>query len=172
MILLGQLFYVFLYIGLLSFGGGNAMYPLLAEVLVNRHHWLTSSQMVDLFALAQMTPGPVATNAATFVGYTMAGFWGSAVATVAVSLPSMLVMVGLVTFSTTARERKLVEGPLNGLRPMVIALILAAAVDIGRQTMTGPIAWLIGLGAVAAAFGRVNPILVILAGGILGLLLA
>ena len=148
------------------------MYPLLADVLVDQHHWLTSSQTVDLFALAQMTPGPVATNAATFVGYTMAGVWGSAVAAVAVSLPSMLVMVGLVKFTATSRERKLVGGPLYGLRPMVIALILAAALDIGRQTMTGPLAWLIGLGAVAAAFGRVNPILVILGGGILGLLLA
>jgi chromate transporter len=172
MILLAQLFYVFLYIGLLSFGGGNAMYPLLAEVLVDQHRWLTSSQMVDLFALAQMTPGPVATNAATFVGYAMAGFWGSAVATVAVSLPSMLVMVGLVTFTTTSRERKLVEGPLYGLRPTVIALILAAAVDIGRQSIADPLGGLIGIGALVAAFGRVNPILIILGGGTLGLLLA
>jgi len=171
MILLFQLFYTFLYIGALSFGGGNAMYPLLAEVLVDQHHWLTASQMVDLFALAQMTQGPVATNAATFVGYAMAGFWGSAVATVAVSLPSMAAMVGLVTFTTTARERNLVEGPLVGLRPTVIALILAAAVDIGRQTMTDPFGWIVGLAAMAAAFGRVNPILIILAGGILGLLL-
>ncbi len=170
MILRGSLFVVFLYIGALSFGGGNAMYPLLAEVLVNRHHWLTSSEMVDLFALAQMTPGPVATNAATFVGYRVAGIWGSAVATVAVSLPSMLVMVGLVTFAESRGERKLVEGPLYGLRPMVVALILAAAVDIGRQSMADPVSWLIGAGAVAAAFLRGNPALIILAGGILGLL--
>jgi chromate transporter len=94
------------------------------------------------------------------------------VATVAVSLPSMLVMVGLVTFTTTSRERKLVEGPLYGLRPTVIALILAAAVDIGRQSIADPLGGLIGIGALVAAFGRVNPILIILGGGTLGLLLA
>jgi chromate transporter len=167
-----MLFVVFLYIGALSFGGGNAMYPLLSEVLVRQHRWLTSSEMVDLFALAQMTPGPVATNAATFVGFRVAGLWGAAVATLAVSIPSILAMVGLVVFAKTRTERRLVEGPLYGLRPMVVALILAAAVDIGRQSMTDPASWLIGVGAVAAAYLRVNPALVILAGGIAGLLAA
>lgn len=171
MILLAKLFYVFVYIGLLSFGGGNAMYPLLAAVLVDQHHWLTSSEMVDLFALAQMTPGPVATNAATFVGYAIGGFTGSAVATLAVSFPSMLVMIALVTFTTTPRGRRLAEAPLWGLRPMVVALILAAAVDIGGHAMTDPAAGMIGAAAVAAAFLRVNPVVIILAGGVLGLLL-
>ena len=166
------LFLVFLYIGALSFGGGNAMYPLLSEVLVRQHRWLTSSEMVDLFALAQMTPGPVATNAATYVGFKVAGVWGSTVATVAVSIPSILAMVGLVHFAETRTERRLVEGPLFGLRPMVVALILSAAVEIGLHTMTDPVTWLIGAGAPAWAYFRGNPALIILAGGILGLLLS
>ncbi len=166
------LFLVFLYIGALSFGGGNAMYPLLSEVLVRQHRWLTSSEMVDLFALAQMTPGPVATNAATYVGFKVGGVWGSLVATVAVSIPSILAMVGLVFFSESRAQRRLVEGPLFGLRPMVVALILAAAVEIGRQTMTDPATWLIGAGAAAWAYFRGNPALIILAGGVLGLLLS
>ena len=167
---LAWLFIVFLYIGALSFGGGNAMYPLLAEVLVRQHRWLTSSEMVDLFALAQMTPGPVATNAATYVGYKVAGIWGSTVATLAVSIPSIVVMVGLVTFAETRTNKRLVEGPLFGLRPMVVALILAAAVEIGRQTMTDPVSWLIGVGAAAAAYYGGNPALILLGGGIVGLL--
>ena len=171
MTLLGQLFVVFLYIGALSFGGGNAMYPLLSEVLVRNHGWLTPSEMVDLFALAQMTPGPVATNAATYVGFKVAGVWGSFVATVAVSIPSILVMVGLVSFAGTRSGLRLVEGPLFGLRPMVVALILSAAVEIGRQTMTAPIPWLIGIAAFAAAYFKVNPALILLAGGIMGLLI-
>jgi len=169
MALLFWLFLVFLYLGALSFGGGNAMYPLLSEVLVHQHHWLTPTDMVDLFALAQMTPGPVATNAATFVGFHMAGFPGASVSTVSVSIPSMLVMMGLVVFSDTRAERRLVEGPLFGLRPMVVALILAAAVEIGRHSMTDPLSWMIGIGALAAAYFRVNPALVILVGGIVGL---
>jgi chromate transporter len=163
---------VFLYIGALSFGGGNAMYPLLSEVLVRQHRWLTGSEMVDLFALAQMTPGPVATNAATFVGYRVAGLWGATAATVAVSVPSILAMVGLVRFAESRADRRLVDGPLYGLRPMVVALILASAVDIGRQTMADPATWMICAGGAAAAYFRANPALVILAGGILGLLLA
>ncbi len=165
------LFLVFLYIGALSFGGGNAMYPLLSEVLVRQHRWLTSSEMVDLFALAQMTPGPVATNAATYVGFKVGEVWGSFVATAAVSIPSILAMVGLVSFAESRAQRRLVEGPLFGLRPMVVALILSAAVEIGLHTMTDPASWLIGAGAAAWAYFRGNPALIILAGGIAGLLL-
>jgi chromate transporter len=172
MALLFWLFVVFLYIGALSFGGGNAMYPLLSEVLVRQHRWLAPSEMVDLFALAQMTPGPVATNAATYVGFKVSGVRGSVLATVAVSIPSILAMVGLVTFAESRGGRRLVEGPLFGLRPMVVALILAAAVEIGRHTMIDPASWMIGIAAVVAAYFRVNPALVILAGGIAGLLLA
>lgn len=169
--LLGKIFLVFLYIGIFSFGGGNAMFPLLTEELVSRHQWLTQAQLVDLFALAQMTPGPVATNAATFVGYKLAGFWGSMAATLAVSLPSMAAMVGLARFTATSREDSLVEGVLYGLRPMVVALILAAAVEIGRQSLVDPAGWVILIGAVAAAYRRLNPMWIILTGGIIGLVI-
>jgi chromate transporter len=172
MMLLLQLFFVFLYIGALSFGGGNAMYPLLSEELVRNHHWLTPSEMVDLFALAQMTPGPVATNAATYVGFKVAGFRGAAVSTIAVSIPSILVMVGLVTFAGNRTESRLVAGPLFGLRPMVTALILAAAVEIGGHTLVDAVSWLIFLGAIVAAYYKINPALILLAGGIVGLLIS
>lgn len=167
-----DLFTVFLIIGAFSFGGGNAMYPLLLQELVKNHAWLTQKELIDLFAMAQMTPGPVATNAATFVGYKVAGLSGASVATVGVSLPSVVIMLSLVSFMGNFGQSKALMSILSGLRPVVVALILGAAIIIGLESVTG----LLGLIIIAASFVasdrfKLNPLLIILIAGGLGLLI-
>ena len=167
-----DLFTVFLIIGAFSFGGGNAMYPLLLQELVKNHAWLTQKELIDLFAMAQMTPGPVATNAATFVGYKVAGLSGASVATVGVSLPSVVIMLSLVSFMGNFGQSKALMSILSGLRPVVVALILGAAIIIGLESVTD----LLGLIIIAASFVasdrfKLNPLLIILIAGGLGLLI-
>lgn len=166
-----DLFLVFLFIGVFSFGGGNAMYPLLLEELVKNHVWITQKELIDLFALAQMTPGPVATNAATFVGYKVAGLSGAVVATIGVSLPSVVVMLVFVGLIANFARSVAMKSILSGLRPVVVALILGSAVIIGLESVTGAFSVII-VAASMIATGRfkLNPIIVILAAGCLGML--
>ena len=166
-----DLFLVFLFIGVFSFGGGNAMYPLLLEELVKNHVWITQKELIDLFALAQMTPGPVATNAATFVGYIVAGLSGAVVATIGVSLPSVVVMLVFVGLIANFARSVAMKSILSGLRPVVVALILGSAVIIGLESVTGAFSVII-VAASMIATGRfkLNPIIVILAAGCLGML--
>jgi len=87
-----KLFWEFIKIGAFTFGGGYAMIPLIERGIVTKYHWLTMEQFTDLIAIAEMTPGPIAINSATFVGYKVAKFWGAVVATMGVVLPSFLII--------------------------------------------------------------------------------
>ena len=93
-----QLFVSYLKIGFFGFGGGYAMLSLIQNEIVEQRGWITVSQFADIVAISQMTPGPIAINSATYIGYTVAGFWGSVVATVAVCLPALTVMLALTKF--------------------------------------------------------------------------
>ena len=94
-----QLIYVYLKIGLFGFGGGYAMLSLIQFEIVDRHHWLTLQQFTDIVAISQMTPGPIGINSATYIGYSVTGsVWGAVVATVAVCLPSFLMVLFILTW--------------------------------------------------------------------------
>ena len=167
-----DLFLVFLFIGAFSFGGGNAMYPLLLEELVKNHAWVTQKELIDIFAWAQMTPGPVATNAATFVGYKVAGFAGATVATIGVSLPSILVMLLIVGVMVNFQKSAALKSILAGLRPVVVALILGAAIIIGRESaMDFAGIAIIGASIFASYRFKLNPIVVILMAGFAGMII-
>jgi len=127
----------FFVIGLFTFGGGYAMLSLIQTQVVTAHGWLTESAFTDIVAISQMTPGPIGINTATYVGYDvlsgatgshLLGILGSATATLAISLPSFLVMLLIVRFYTRFRNNALFEGVLSGIRPTVVGLIAAAAV--------------------------------------------
>ena len=148
------------------------MYPLLLEELVKNQGWLTQTELIDLFAFAQMTPGPVATNSATYVGYKIAGLPGAAVATIGVSLPSILIMLALIGIIVSCGTAIWLKSILSGLRPVVVALILGAAVIIGMESITG--AFGIILAAVslfASARLKLNPALIIFIAGFVGILI-
>ena len=128
-----KLFYSFFKIGLFGFGGGYAMISLIQGEVVNRYHWLTSGQFTDI---SQMTPGPIGINSATYVGYTSvvnAGYghgWavlGSVTATLAVVLPSFVLMLLISKFLMKFKNHPVVEHVFQGLRPAVVGLLAAAA---------------------------------------------
>lgn len=191
-----QLAGTFFVIGLFTIGGGYAMLSLIQTQVVVEHAWLTESTFTDIVAISQMTPGPIGVNCATYVGYDVVagmtgnhllGILGSGVATLSLILPSFIIVLAIVRFYTKFRSSTLFEGVMGWLRPCVAGLIGAAAViliikttwgasgpsiELVRENFPDWKSWLLLAGAFAASYwGKVNPILVILCGGVLGLLL-
>ena len=121
MILL-QLFLSFVQIGLFSIGGGYAAIPLIQSQTVDLHHWLTAEQFMDLATIAEMTPGPIAINGATFVGLRVAGLPGAIVATFGCILPSLFIASLLACIYRKYRELPMLQSVLASLRPAVVAL--------------------------------------------------
>ena len=125
-----QLFFSFLQIGALSFGGGYAAMPLIQEQVVTLHGWLSMEAFTDLVTIAEMTPGPIAVNSATFVGTQIAGPGGAVVATLGCILPSCIIVTLLAYIYTKYRNMSLLQGTLASLRPAVVAMIAKAGVTI------------------------------------------
>lgn len=125
-----KLFLSFLQIGALSFGGGYAAMPLIKAQVIDAHGWMTMADFTDLVAIAEMTPGPIAVNAATFVGNQVAGIPGSLIATLGVVLPSCIFVTILAHLYTKYRKLAMMQGILKTLRPTVVAMIFSAGLMI------------------------------------------
>ena len=125
-----QLLWSFIQIGLFSIGGGYASLPLIEHQMVDVHGWLTASQLTDIVTISQMTPGPIALNAATFVGTRIGGLPGAIVATLGCVLPSCIIVLALAWVYTKYKDLSLLRGILAGLRPAVVALIASAGLTI------------------------------------------
>lgn len=178
-----ELLWTFFKIGLFTIGGGYAMIPLIQqELTVN--HWITAQEFVDIIAIAEMTPGPIAVNAATFIGYSTAGVLGSIIATIAVTLPSLLIILSFANFLERYREHPIMKGIFAGIRPAVAGLIISAAWFIARSVLL-PINTLefsfstidlrslliATIAFIAIRIYKTNPIKVIIAAGISGLII-
>jgi len=182
-----ELFYSFLTIGVLAFGGGYAIMPLLEQQLVTAHGWLTVDEFADVVTIAEMTPGPTALDAASFVGCRLAGIPGAIVATVGFILPSCIIVTVLALLYKKYSSLHYVSGALRGLRPAVVGMIAAAAVTMSALTfLSSPVAgallptpfggvnfisaalFIISFAAVRAA--KWSPILVMSLSGVMGLL--
>lgn len=125
-----QLFWSFFQIGLFSIGGGYAALPLIQEQVVELNGWLTMEQFTDLITISQMTPGPIAINAATFVGTQVAGLPGAIICTFANVLPSCIIVMILAYLYKRFKQLPVVQQFLSGLRPAVVALIASAGISI------------------------------------------
>lgn len=125
-----ELFWSFLQIGLFSIGGGYAAMPLIQNQVVDLHPWLTMAQFADVMTIAEMTPGPIAINSATFVGIQIAGLPGAIVATVGCVFPSFVIVMSLAYIYYRFRGLNMVQGILAGLRPAVIAMIASAGISL------------------------------------------
>ena len=132
-----QLLWSFFQIGLFSIGGGYAAMPLIQNQVVDLHPWLTMSQFADIMAIAEMTPGPIAINSATFVGIQVAGIPGALVATAGCVLPSCIIVMTLAYIYYRFRGLKMVQGVLAGLRPAVVAMIVSAGVSLMTMAFYG-----------------------------------
>ncbi|MDD3339234.1 MAG: chromate transporter [Lachnospiraceae bacterium] len=125
-----EMFWAFFQIGLFSFGGGYAAVPLIQSQIVEGHHWLEMSQFADLITIAEMTPGPIAVNSATFVGQQIAGMPGALVCTFGCILPSFIIVLILSWLYMKYRSLRTMQGVLTGLRPAVVAMIASAGVSL------------------------------------------
>jgi chromate transporter len=179
-----QLLWSFFQIGLFSIGGGYAAMPLIQNQVVDLHSWLTMSQFADIMTIAEMTPGPIAINSATFVGIQVAGIPGALVATFGCIFPSCIIVTLLAYVYYRYRGLDVIQGILYGLRPAVVAMIASAALNMillsFYDTRTLPadlsmVNWIsVGIficGLFVLRKWKVNPILVMSLAGVAGLVL-
>jgi len=167
-----ELFIAFLKIGLFGFGGGYAILALIEREIIQLHGWLNAAEFVDIIALAEITPGPVAINSATFVGYRVAGIIGAVMATLGVIAPSLLLAIPASRVFFRYYDNKRVQEVLFVLRPAVLALIALAAITVGKSAVTDAGSFLIAGGCLALMlFSRINPLLLIALGAAAGLII-
>lgn len=185
--ILWQLFISYLKIGFFGFGGGYAMLSLIQNEVVVRHQWMTNVAFADIVAISQITPGPIAINSATYVGYTVGmqtghvwfGVLGSLIATFAVCLPSLTLMILVARFFMRLRHNRFVEGAMKGMRPAVIGMIAAAALLLilprsdapGDQNFIDAWSWILFGGTFVGSWRKVNPILLIACSAVAGILI-
>lgn len=167
-----KLFYIFFKIGLFSFGGGYAMLPLIRQEVVINNHWLGAKEFTDLIAISQATPGPIAINGATYVGYKVSGFLGSIFSTLGVILPSIIIMLIITKSFLSFKNNKYVESAFLGLRPATIGLIAAAAILVGADSFIDYKSFIIFIGIFIASYKyEADPILLTVISGIIGFIL-
>jgi chromate transporter len=128
-----QLFWSFFKIGAFTLGGGYAMIPLFQREVVERKRWIGEQEFLELLAVAQSAPGPIALNTAIFTGYKTKGVWGSIVAGLGMALPSFIAILLIVHFLTDFKEQPGVERVFKGIRPAVVALIVAPLWKMGKS---------------------------------------
>lgn len=173
--ILWQLFITFFKIGAFTFGGGYAMIAMLEGELVTKKHWVTQDEFLDIVAIAESTPGPVAINSATFIGYKMAGFWGSLCATLGTVLPSFMIIYIISLFFDRFLELTVVANAFKGIQVGVIYLIFSAGLKLFKgmkkdamsiTVMIVVMAVFIGLSVFSVNF---SSILLILGSGAVGI---
>ena len=169
------LFGAFFRIGLFTFGGGYAMIPLIEDEVCTRRRWLTEDELTEVVAIAESTPGPIAVNSATYVGYRQAGAWGSLAATLGVVLPSFAILYAISRFIERFMALTAVASAFKGIQMAVAFLILRAGVRLIRRMKRGLLPWIACAAAALAVAGinllgwRLSTIWLILAGAALGI---
>ena len=166
-----KLFLTFLKIGAFTFGGGYAMIPLITRETVEHHNWIEEKDILDIVAIAESTPGPIAVNAATFVGYRVGGVVGAFCATFGVVLPSFVIIYLISFILRQFQEMKVIQYAFEGIRAGVLALLIKALVSMYKQVPKNMFSYIImGTSFIAAAFLDINALLIIIACAIAGIL--
>lgn len=191
MLKIWQLIYVFFKLGLFSFGGGYAMLPLIYQD-IQRFGFMNPTEFSNLVGLSQMTPGPIAINAATYVGFKAAGIWGAVAATISVSLPAFFLIIAVAHFLVRFKTNQPLQAALGGIRPATVGLFGSAFVFFADTTVFSSQAFLSMLGSHASLWAslgsifsvpalciavaaylladrfKVDPILIIIGAGVVG----
>jgi len=167
--LMFQLFSTFFKIGLFSFGGGYAMIPLIEKEIVDKRVWVDKEEIVDVLAVAQSTPGAVAVNSATAIGYKIAGKKGALFSTIGVAVPSFLIIITIASFFSRFSDFTIVKNAFSGIGAAVVALIVAAAISVSKNSIRDRMDVLVAIVTfLLVAFFKVNPIFLIIGGALLG----
>lgn len=169
-----SLFWTFFKIGLFTFGGGYAMIAHIKETIVDEKHWMDDEELTEIIAVAESTPGPIAINLATYVGYKKAGLLGSIAATVGVVIPAFIIMYIISLFLDDIMDNKYVAYAFNGIKCAVAFLILSAGLKMLRNMKKTPFAFILFFSAIvilllldlfAVSF---SSLIFIICGGIIG----
>ncbi len=165
-----RLFLVFFKIGAFTFGGGYAMIPLIQKEVVDNKKWITDDDILEIIAIAETTPGPIAINSATFVGYRVCGFWGSFAATLGVVLPSFVVILLISALLGEFQNLPVVKYAFNGIRAGVLALLLKALWTMYKKSPKSATAYIVmGAAFVLTTFLNIPVLAVIIGCAVFGL---
>ncbi|HON42541.1 MAG TPA: chromate transporter [Bacillota bacterium] len=165
------LFWTFFRIGAFTIGGGYVMVPLIQRDIVERRGWIDRDSFVDVLAIAQTAPGPLAVNTAVYVGYMLRGIWGAMASLAGCILPSIIIILVVAALFDQISSSSYVQAAFAGIRPAVVVLIVSAAIKIGRPVVRSRVELaLAAMAMVLVAFVRISPALVVTAAAIYGLL--
>ncbi len=169
--LLWRVFFSFFKIGAFTFGGGYAMIPIIQAEAVEKHGWISDEDILEIVAIAESTPGPIAVNAATFVGYRTCGFLGAFCATLGVVLPGFMIILAISRLLREFSEIQAVRYAFYGVRAGILALILKALFSMYKKAPHGAVAYIVMAGAfIATAVFKINILIVVIACAIFGLI--
>ena len=164
-----DLFWTFCKIGALTFGGGYAMLPLIQREIVENKKWSTEKEILDYYAVGQCTPGVIAVNTATFIGYKLRGIIGGIVATLGVIFPSIVIILIIATFLQNFADLAIVQSAFAGIRVAVVALIITTVVKLIKSTIKDYLGVIIAIIAfVISAFIGLSPVYVVIAAALTG----
>ncbi|MCF7923864.1 MAG: chromate transporter [Candidatus Izimaplasma sp.] len=165
------LFWTFFKIGLFTFGGGYAMIPFIHSYTVTKYNWISEKEFMDIIAISESTPGPIAINSATYIGHKVKGIRGSFFATLGVMLPSIIIIILIASFFMQYKENIHVEYAFKGVRIGVSILIINAAVRMFRKLDKNILSYiLIFIGFTLLLFDVLSVIYVIIIGALIGIL--
>ncbi len=171
-----ELLISYLKIGFLGFGGGYAMLSFIQHEVVIKHGWITGAELADIIAISQMTPGPIAINSATYIGYNVGGFFGAAIATAAVCTPAMTLMVFVTRSFLHFRGNPYVTNIMRAMYPVVVGMIGAAGIslifpaDESGESFIDIWSWILfGIAFIAAATNKISLILLIILSAVAGI---
>jgi chromate transporter len=170
--ILWKLFNVFFRIGFFTIGGGYAMLPMLQREVVEKHAWATEEEIMDYYAIGQSTPGIIAINTATFIGFKEKGVIGGIIATLGMVVPSWFIIISIAAFFQQFADNLWIQKAFSGIRVAVVVLILNAVIKMGKKAIKDWIGMTIGIMAfIVVAFLHTSPIYVIISAGVIGILL-
>ena len=164
-----EIFWSFLKIGAFTFGGGYAMIPLIQHEVINRRGWLSEQEFIELLTIAQTAPGPISLNTAVFVGYKYRRYWGALAAVTGVVIPSFVIILLIAIFFAGIRNNIWVDAAFKGMRPAVVALIVAPIVGLTKGMHWRGVSIALAIAVVVWHFGF-SPIWLLIAGAIGGVL--
>ena len=166
-----DLFWAFCRIGGLTFGGGYAMLPMLQAEVVDKYKWATEEELLDYYAVGQATPGVIAVNTATFIGYKNKGILGALFATSGVVFPSLVIIMIIAGLIENFSHIQVVQYAFSGIRIVVCVLILNAVIKLWKNSVCGNLAIIIFISSfIGAGLLNISPIYIVIVSGIVGLL--
>ena len=167
-----DLFFTFCRIGGLTFGGGYAMLPIIQKEIVEEKKWATEEEVLDYYAVGQCTPGIIAVNTATFIGYKVHGIIGAIVATLGVVFPSLIIITIIAALLKNFANYSIVQHAFSGIRVVVIALIVSAILKLAKTSIKNSTTLIIAIIAfILLAFVNLSPIYIVIAAACIGLIL-